>query len=126
MWRLYTLHNVRRTLSYITLSKYAHYLICTLLMYKKNYRRRSFFNFKLSLLNINYLPPIKVILSFHHYICLCVFVCSCFFVFHPLDDFCLLPRPAGASLLFFVPTHLGRIYLLIYTPHLSSPGSRYI
>jgi hypothetical protein len=34
MWRLYTLHNVRRTLSYITLSKYVHYLICTLLMYK--------------------------------------------------------------------------------------------
>jgi hypothetical protein len=39
MWRLYTLHNVRRTLSYITLSKYVHYLICTLLMYKKFYRR---------------------------------------------------------------------------------------
>jgi hypothetical protein len=35
MWRLYTLHNVRRTLSYITLSKYVHYLICTLLMYNK-------------------------------------------------------------------------------------------
>jgi hypothetical protein len=31
MWQLYTLHNVRRTLSYITLSKYVHY--------KKNYRR---------------------------------------------------------------------------------------
>jgi hypothetical protein len=39
MWWLYTLHNVRRTLSYITLSKYVHYLICTLLMYKKFYRR---------------------------------------------------------------------------------------
>jgi tetratricopeptide (TPR) repeat protein len=39
MWRLYTLHNVRRTLSYITLSKYVHYLICALLMYKKFYRR---------------------------------------------------------------------------------------
>jgi hypothetical protein len=41
MWRLYTLHNVRRTLSYITLSKYVHYLICTLLMYNKFYRRVS-------------------------------------------------------------------------------------
>jgi hypothetical protein len=39
MWWLYTLHNVWRTLSYITLSKYVHYLICTLLMYKKFYRR---------------------------------------------------------------------------------------
>jgi hypothetical protein len=39
MWRLYTLHNVWRTLSYITLSKCVHYLICTLLMYKKFYRR---------------------------------------------------------------------------------------
>jgi hypothetical protein len=39
MWRLYTLHNVRRTLSYITLSKCVHYLICRLLMYKKIYRR---------------------------------------------------------------------------------------
>jgi hypothetical protein len=39
MWRLYTLHNVPRTLSYITLSKYIHYLICTLLIYQKFYRR---------------------------------------------------------------------------------------
>jgi hypothetical protein len=42
MWRLYTLHNVRRTLSCITLSKYVHYLICTLLMYKK-FNRRNWF-----------------------------------------------------------------------------------
>jgi hypothetical protein len=63
-------------------------LVCFLAFVFEFHTRSLFFNFTLSLLNINYLPPIKVIFSFHHYICLCVFVCSCFFV---------LPQQASAS-----------------------------
>jgi hypothetical protein len=51
------------------------YLLVCVLVFVFEFHTRSFFYFKLSLLNINYLPSIKVILSFHHYICLCVFVC---------------------------------------------------